>query len=100
MKIHVIDVEQKNSGDPLKFHVVVREGGSETHHQVTMSKSTYKKLTEGRVTPQRCVQAAFEFLLEREPKEAILGTFDITIISRYFPGFETEFGTYLREDAG
>lgn len=91
----MIDVEQKNGGDRLEFDVMVRERKSETHHQVTMSKSTYERLTAGRVTPERSVQAAFEYLLEREPKEAILASFDITIISKYFPGFETEFAGYL-----
>ncbi|MFQ6676204.1 MAG: hypothetical protein ACE5LH_07645 [Fidelibacterota bacterium] len=91
----MIEVKQKTEGDPLEFHVTVREGDTETHHQVTMSESTYRKLTAGRVTPVRCIRAAFEFLLEREPKEAILRSFDVTVISRYFPAFESEFGTYL-----
>jgi hypothetical protein len=32
----------------------------------------------------------FRFLLGREPKESILGRFDATAISRYFPEFERE----------
>jgi len=32
----------------------------------------------------------FRFLLEREPKGSILGRFDATAISRYFPEFERE----------
>jgi len=91
----MIDVRQTNEGDPLQFTVNVREGPSETRHRVSMSKSTYEKLTQGKVSPDRCVQAAFEYLLEREPKESILRTFDITVISRYFPGFKTEFSKYL-----
>jgi hypothetical protein len=41
------------------------------------------------------VEAAFRFLLDREPKEAILSRFDITVISRYFPEFERELPGYL-----
>lgn len=92
----MIDVKQTNEGDPLQFMVTVREGTSETRHRVSMSKSTYEKLTYGKVRPERCVRAAFEYLLDREPKEAILRNFDITIISKYFPGFETEFNRYLK----
>ena len=35
------------------------------------------------------------FLLDREPKESILGRFDVTVISRYFPEFERELPHYL-----
>ena len=41
------------------------------------------------------LEAAFRFLLDREPKEAILGRFDVTVISRYFPEFERELPHYL-----
>ena len=30
------------------------------------------------------------FLLEREPKESILRSFDLTVISRYFAEYERE----------
>lgn len=91
----MLEVKQTGVEDPLTFTVMVREGAGESRHRVTMSKSTYQKLTKGKVTPERCVQAAFEYLLEREPKESILRTFDITVISRYFPRFEAEFSGYL-----
>ena len=42
-------------------------------------------------------QAAFRFLLDREPKESILRRFDVTVISRYFPEFEREFPHYLSQ---
>jgi len=91
----MIEVETKSEGDPFEFAVRVEESGSETRHRVTMKNSTYQGLTGGDVTPERCVQAAFEFLLDREPKESILGSFDITVISRYFPEFEREISRYL-----
>jgi hypothetical protein len=34
-------------------------------------------------------------LLDREPKESILGHFDVTVISRYFPVFDRELPRYL-----
>jgi hypothetical protein len=73
---------------PFVFEVVVREGKSETRHQVTMSQEMCERLTAGKHTPERCLEAAFRFLLDREPKESILGRFDVTVISRYFPEFE------------
>jgi len=79
------------------FEVIVREGSSETHHHVTMSQEMCKRLTAGKHTPERCLEAAFRFLLDREPKESILRRFDMTAISRYFPEFEQEMPRYLSQ---
>ena len=43
------------------------------------------------------LDAAFRFLLDRERKESILGRFDVTVISRYFPEFERELPRYLSQ---
>ena len=43
------------------------------------------------------LEAAFRFLLDREPKESILQRFDVEIIGRYFPEFERELPRYLAE---
>jgi hypothetical protein len=91
----MIEVKQTGDGDPLEFEVVVREGNGESRHHVTMGKETFERLTAGRHTPERCVEAAFRFLLDREPKESILGRFDVTVIARYFPEFERELPRYL-----
>lgn len=91
----MIKVQQTNENEPLAFTVTVTEGSGETTHQVTLSQATYQKLTGGKVSASDCVQAAFQFLLEREPKEAILRQFDITVISHYFPNFERELSRYL-----
>ena len=47
--------------------------------------------------PERYLEAAFRFLLDREPKESILRRFDVTAISRYFPEFEREMPQYLSQ---
>ncbi len=91
----MIEVRRSGEGDPLVFEVIVREGEGETRHQVTMSRATYERLTAGEHAPERCIEAAFRFLLDREPKESILGRFDVTVISRYFPEFERELSRYL-----
>ena len=36
------------------------------------------------------VRASFVFLLEREPPSSILKTFDLSVISRYFPEYAHE----------
>jgi hypothetical protein len=91
----VIKVERTGEGDPLEFEVIVRVGNGETHHHVTMARDTCKRLTMGTHAPEHCMEAAFQFLLDREPQESILRRFDITVISRYFPEFESELPRYL-----
>ena len=79
------------------FEVIVCEGNNETHHHVTVSQEMCERLTAGKHTPERCLEAAFRFLLDREPKESILRRFDVTAISRYFPEFEREMPRYLSQ---
>ena len=74
------------------FVVRVRGGGSETRHEVTVSAPDGARLG---AEPAALVRAAFAFLLDREPKEAIFARFDLAIISRYFPEFEREWPRYL-----
>jgi hypothetical protein len=95
--IAMIEVRRTSEGNPLTFEVVVREGRGETRHHVTMSGETCERLTAGQYTAEQCLQAAFRFLLEREPKESILGRFDVTVISHYFPDFERELPRYLSQ---
>ena len=53
------------------------------------------KLTQGCATPEQLVEASFAFLLEREPKESILRSFELPVIARYFPEYERRIGDYL-----
>ncbi len=85
-----ISVEGKTEGTTWEFQVRLAEEASETRHRVRLAKSYYEKLTGGKVSPEEFVRQAFEFLLAREPKEAILRTFDISVINRYFPEYEGE----------
>ena len=96
----MIEISATGTGDPLTFRVVVRADGSESRHEVTLSRTDYERLTKGRHTPAQCIDAAFRFLLDREPKEAILRAFDVAVISRYFPDFEREFSGYLASGSG
>ena len=91
----MIEVRRTGEDDALEFEVVVRGGQGESRHHVTMARETCDRLTGGKHTPERCVEAAFRFLLDREPKESILSRFDVTVISRYFPEFERELPRYL-----
>jgi hypothetical protein len=71
-----------------RFAVRIREDGSETVHEVTVSASDFGRLGEPYRSPEDFIRACFEFLLEREPKEQILRSFDVSVIATYFPEFE------------
>jgi hypothetical protein len=89
-----IEVARVAEGEPLRFEVTVREGASETRHRVNFARADRARLCAGHA-PERAVEAAFRFLLDREPKESILAHFDVSAIARYFPEFEAEFANYL-----
>jgi hypothetical protein len=74
---------------PWRFHVTVREGGSSTSHDVTVSSEDFERLGSSHGSPEDFVHACFAFLLEREAKESILAEFDVKVIGRYFPDFES-----------
>lgn len=85
-----INVSKSERDDTYELQVTVKERGSQTRHQVTLKKADYERLTGGEATPEELVKESFRFLLEREPKESILHSFDLTVISRYFPEYERE----------
>ena len=91
----MIEIKRLTDGDSMRFEVVVREGVGASRHEVTLAQNTCESLTGGRHTPEQCLEAAFLFLLDREPKESILSRFDVTVISRYFPEFQQELQQYL-----
>lgn len=97
----MIKVTQTQSTDPMTFAVTVADDENQCHYQVTLSNETFRELSgDIDAEPAQCIEAAFRFLLDREPKEAILPGFDITLISSYFPDFNTAFIDYLNDITG
>ncbi len=82
-----ISVESSETAEGWRFDVRVADGGSESRHEVTLSRSDRDRIAAG-ADPAELVRESFEFLLEREPKESILRSFDLTVIERYFPEYE------------
>lgn len=91
----VIEVRQSTQADPIEFEVIVDSSGTSTRHRVTLSRSDCERLGGGAHPPADCVEAAFLFLLDREPKESILRRFNISDIGRYFPDFDERLPHYL-----
>jgi hypothetical protein len=83
-----IDVTCEPARSGFSCRVTVREGASSTTHHVTVSGSDLARLAPGATDPSDLVRRSFAFLLEREPKESILGRFDLPLIGRYFAEYE------------
>ena len=91
-----ISVTQTATQPKLEFAVEVREGRGSSRHTVTLDPALLARLAGGAdAKGETFVHAVFEFLLEREPKESIMSRFDVSVVSRYFPEFETEIAAYL-----
>jgi hypothetical protein len=68
------------------YDVTVDDGRGSTTHEVTVWPSDVARYAPD-ATPEELIEASFEFLLEREPKEAILRRFELPIIEQYFPEY-------------
>ena len=91
-----IDVACAEAGDGWACSVRVREVGGTTEHEVAIRPADAAAHGVRSVDDaERLVRETFAFLLEREPKESILRSFDITVVSRYFPEFESEIRSRL-----
>jgi hypothetical protein len=92
--VSAVSVRRIAEGEPLVFEARVSDGKSETRHRVTLARADFERLRNG-AEAERLIEAAFRFLLDREPKESILARFDVSVISHYFPDFERKLPEYL-----
>jgi hypothetical protein len=84
-----IEVTIRTVSDGWTATVVVTDpDGSSSRHQVTVTRAVLDRLAPGADDPVDLVRRSFVFLLEREPKESILPSFDLPVIGRYFPEYE------------
>tara|TARA_B100000029_G_scaffold505232_1_gene585584 strand:+ start:639 stop:914 length:276 start_codon:yes stop_codon:yes gene_type:complete len=70
----------------VEFQVTVK-GNKTTNHIVIVNDDIYKKLTYKKVNKKQLIEFSFKFLLERESNTSILSSFELIIISDYFPEF-------------
>jgi hypothetical protein len=87
------DITVTRTGDTT-FRVAVTDNGSTTTHDVTLTDAIAARYAPGRPA-ETLVEASFEFLLEREPKESILREFDLPVIERYFPEYPRKIAEML-----
>jgi hypothetical protein len=68
------------------YDVTVDDGRGSTMHEVSVWPSDIARYAP-EATPEALIEASFHFLLEREPKEAILTRFELPVIEQYFPDY-------------
>lgn len=86
----LIIVSCEPDGDDWRCSVTIGDDPAATRHQVAVSDEDLVRLAPAGTSVERVVEASFAFLLEREPRESILRSFDLLEISGYFPEYEPE----------
>jgi len=85
-----IDVRCQRIDNGWLCPVTVSDDRSASSHTVAVRDVDLQRFAPGVDDPIDLVRRSFGFLLAREPKEAILRSFDLPVITRYFPEFERE----------
>jgi len=70
-----------------EFRVVV-DGA--TTHDVRVPDDYVQRIGVADADRTQLVRESFVFLLEREPKESIMRSFELSVIERYFPEYPRE----------
>lgn len=70
-------------------YIVTVDSGTRTQHRVRVTPADLQRYSDGQ-SAEGLLEESFRFLLEREPNTSILSTFDLPVISRYFPEYERE----------
>lgn len=90
-----ISVECTPADAGWRCRVQVSEGDSATEHEVSVERAELERLAPGAADPHQLVHESFVYMLEREPKEAILRRFEIGVIGRYFSSYPADIGRRL-----
>jgi hypothetical protein len=81
-------IEIKHLGGE-EWNVTVRSGRT-TEHRVRVSGADVQRFAGENGSVERLLEESFRFLLERESNTSILSSFELPVIGRYFPEYETE----------
>ena len=69
-----------------KFEITVK-ADQLTKHIVSVTDQMLLNLTNNKTSKEELLNFSFNFLLERESNTSILSSFDLTVISKYFPEY-------------
>ena len=69
-----------------KFEITVK-ANQITKHDVYVTDEMLFNLTKNKISKKELLNFSFNFLLKRETNTSILSSFDLTVISKYFPEY-------------
>ena len=69
-----------------EFHVIVKDKNLTTH-KVILTDNNHLELTNGKINKKKLIEFSFKFLLKRENNTSILSSFELSVISNYFPDY-------------
>ena len=89
----MVKVRAEPSGESWRCEVSVDRRGQRTQHVVTVTPDDLGRWARGAEIGdvEDLVARSFDFLLDREAPEAILATFELSVIQRYFPEYDSVF---------
>ena len=89
----MVTVRADSVGANWVCQVSVDDREERTKHVVTVKPADLARWAAGseQNDVEDLVARSFEFLLEREPPSSILATFDLSVIQRYFPEYDSAF---------
>lgn len=89
----MVAVRAESMGEDWLCEVRIDHAGQRTQHTVTVTRADLERWAGGteRQHVEKLVSQSFDFLLERESPNAILATFDLSVIQRYFPEYDAAF---------
>jgi hypothetical protein len=85
----MVSVHAEPKGEDWRCEVDVDLADQRTRHAVTVKRADLERWGDGldRVSVEALVARSFDFLLDHEPPDAILPSFDLSVIESYFPEF-------------
>jgi len=89
----MVTVSAESDGEDWLCEVTVDHAGQRSRHAVSVTRADLELWAGGteRKDVEELVSQSFDFLLEREPPDSILATFDLSVIRRYFPEYDAAF---------
>jgi hypothetical protein len=83
-----VGCEPSSDGWTCAVAIALADARGTSRHTVRVGAADLARLDPPATEPTNLVRRSFEFLLRHEPPESILASFDLTVISRYFPDYE------------
>ncbi len=89
----MVEVHAEARDEHWLCDVTVDQSGRRTRHTVTVRRGDIERWGDGteREDVESLVARSFDFLLEREPPSAILASFELSVIQRYFAEYDSSF---------